>query len=50
MEQNLHSLIHALTKIKQLDAEEAKIRADKRKMFCVAEKMIDEMVKDDTNT
>ena len=50
MEQSLHDLIHAVTRIKQLDAEEAEIRKKKRQMFCIAERMIDEMVKNDTNT
>lgn len=41
-----HDLIHALTKIKQLEMEEARIRQEKRRMFKVAARMIDEMVKD----
>ena len=47
MREALHDLIHSLVRIKQLEYEEAKIRREKRKMFKVAERMIDEMVKDE---
>lgn len=48
MKESLHELIHAVARIKKLDKVEARIREMKRKMFCLAERMIDEMVKNES--